>query len=83
MSLLFTGAGDQLLGYKYISKVRSWYCNSLETELSILSEPSLQIQLLIQQSIKQGKLFDSEVGAYVRQFGPIWLLRLQMCTTSK
>ncbi|KAK9895049.1 hypothetical protein P389DRAFT_172616 [Cystobasidium minutum MCA 4210] len=40
MSLLFTGAGDQLLGYKYISK------------------------LLIQQSIRQGKLFDSEDGAY-------------------
>lgn len=40
MSLLFTGAGDQLLGYNYIGK------------------------LLIQQSIKQGKLFDSEVGAY-------------------
>lgn len=26
------------------------------------------IQLLIQQSIRQGKLFDSEVGAYVRTF---------------
>lgn len=66
MSLLFTGAGDKLLGYKYISKVRSWYWTNCETHFSIEAEPSLQGQLLIQQSIKQGKLFDSEVGAYVR-----------------
>lgn len=40
MSLLYTGAGDQVLGYKYIQNQ------------------------LYKQSVKQGKLFDQEEGAY-------------------
>lgn len=40
MSLLYTGAGDQLLGYGYIKNQ------------------------LYKQSVKQGKLFDQELGAY-------------------